>query len=205
MAAESNQYVTNWLAAFCGDEAYLFPRAVETVKQSVELKTDTGWPLIDVDCQSNQMLRGQFPRSIANLAPSPTAVTVVTTLETASLRATLIPMSELQFQFRGFLTDLAEEQKFADVVVTYLRKHGVATSPESDSEDAGNRVMADRMPCYAGTASVVAGSFAGELVFGDFACFDLQAIVTNRDDTDWASVLRKDLQALLESLTPATS
>jgi hypothetical protein len=204
MAADSNQYVSNWLAAFCGDEEYLFPRAVETIKQSTELKTETGWPLIDVESQSHQMLKGQFPRSIANLAPSPTAVTVVTTLETASLRATLIPMSELQFQFRGFLADLAEEQRFADVVLTSLSQHGAATPLEPELEVAGNRVMADRTPSYAGTASVVADSFAGEVIFGDFACFELQAVVTNRSNTDWASNLRRDLQALLESLTPIT-
>lgn len=202
MAAESNQYVTNWLAAFCGDEQYLFPHAAETIKRGVDLKTDKGWPLIDVELQSHQMLKRNFPKFITNLAPSPEVATVVTTLETDGLRATLVPMSELRFQVRGFLTDLAAEERFAETVLTYLSKHGAATPIEPQLEESTMRVTADRTPCYAGIASVVADSFAGEIEFGDFACFELQGIVTNRGDADWASKLRKDLQALFESLTP---
>lgn len=47
MPARENRYITNWLAAYCGDEQTFFPQAVQTIKEQLPIEDENGWPLID--------------------------------------------------------------------------------------------------------------------------------------------------------------
>lgn len=144
---------------------------------------------------------------IENLAPSPGTTTVATTIEAGGLRATLEAVSDFQFYLRGFLVDLSNENAFAERVLTYLSDFGTiapAVSPRNTNtkHDAEESVFTRS---YAGTASVPTKTFVGEVIFSDFACFELQGIVQGQTTPGWNAEFLADLRAFLEQLSTTES
>ena len=208
MAPRKNQLVANWLAAYCGDEQFLFPQVFGTIKQRRSVETDNGWPTIDSESEAYRMLQRQGPMRIENLAPSPKTAAVATTIESGGLRATLEAVSDYQFSLRGFLVDLANENAFADRVLTYLSDFGTiapAVSPRNASKTGEVDDESEFTRSYAGTASVPAKTFVGEVIFSDFACFELQGIVQGQTEPGWNAEFLADLRGFLELLSTTES
>lgn len=171
MGPRRNELETNWLAAYCGDGQFLFPKVFGTIKQRRSVETDNGWPTIDSESEAYRMLQRQGPMKIENLAPSPGTTPVATTIEAGGLRATLEAVSDFQFYLRGFLVDLYNENAFAERVLTYLSDFGTiapAVSPRNTNtkHDAEESAFTRS---YAGTASVPTKTYVGEVTFSDFA------------------------------------
>ena len=205
MAPRRNELVTNWLAAYCGDEQFLFPQVFGTIKQRRSVETDNGWPTIDSESEAYRMLQRQGPMKIENLAPSPGTTTFATTIEAGGLRATLEAVSDFQFYLRGFLVDLSNENEFAERVLTYLSDFGTIAPSNSTDKGVVPNVDPEFTRSYAGTAAVPSKTFAGEVIFSDFACFELHGIVQSQKSPEWASELLRELRQFLELLSPDQS
>ena len=204
MPAKENNYITNWLAAYCGDEQTLFPQAVKTIQEQLLIEGENGWPLIDTTSENQRLVRMHFPGYFENLAPRSDKANRLTTISSATVRAIVEPISIIQFCMRGYLVDLSNEREFASRVIGFQRDFA---SPQGSDEDGGEypQVIAkgdDATPAYAGIAYPKSRYFVGEINFSDFACFELNGFIINLDDDGWRDGFLQDLQSVVELISP---
>lgn len=204
MPARENRYITNWLAAYCGDEQTLFPQAVQTIEKQLPIKDDNGWPLIDTVSENQRLVRMHFPGFFENLAPRNETSNRLTAISSKTVRAIVECVSGIQFCMRGYLVDLSIEGKFAMRVIEFQRDFAL---PQDSGDDRGDypRIFArrdDATPAYAGIAYPKSRYFVGEINFSDFACFELNGFITNIDEDDWRDGFLKDLQNIVDLISP---
>jgi hypothetical protein len=204
MPARENRYITNWLAAYCGDEQTLFPQAVQTIEKQLPVKDDNGWPLIDTVSENQRLVRAHFPGFFENLAPRNNTANRLTAISSKTVRAIVECVSSIQFCMRGYLVDLSTERTFAMRVIDFQRDFAL---PQGSDENRGDYpraiVKGDEVtPVYAGIAYPKSRFFVGEINFSDFACFELNGFITNLDEDGWQDGFLKDLQNVVELISP---
>ncbi len=210
MPPRNNPYVQLWLAAYCGDEQTLFTRAVGQIASHSETADSNGWPLIDTYAEQTRLVdRHSFAR-IDNEQPEPNTANTQFAIATSSVRAIVEPVSSFEFSLRGYLIDLALENDFAFRVLEYQRIFGGEVSDETptnigqvrSTDNQRTDVLTYATPSYAGTATVPAETFIGEIAFSDFACFEMVGLLTNLQLSDWSERFRRDLQILVTLVSP---
>lgn len=205
MPPRANRFITNWLAAYCGDEQTLFPLAVEALEEQSSNEDRKGWPLLDTTSENQRLVRMHFPGYFENLAPRIDTSNRLTTISSTTIRAIVEPISSIQFCMRGFLVDLSMERNFAMRVMEFQRDF--ASPQGSDDEERGGFLRGitdgdEATPAYAGIAYPKSRYFVGEINFSDFACFELTAFTTNLDEDDWQNGFLADLQNIVERISP---
>jgi hypothetical protein len=205
MSARNNPYITNWLAAYCGDEQTLFPQAVQRNKEQVPIEDKNLWPLIDTASEKQRLERLLYQGFFGNLAPGDKTSNRSTAISSKTVRAIVEPVSNIHFCMRGYLVDLSTERKFAMRVIEFQRDY--ALLPQGSDDDLGDYpgIFArgdDATPAYAGIAYPRSRYYVGEIHFSDFACFELNGFLTNLDEEGWRDGFLKDLQNIIELISP---
>ena len=204
MPARDNPYVTNWLAAYCGDEQTLVPQALQTIKEEQRIEDKKGWPLIDTSSENQRLVRIHFPGYFENLAPRNDTSNQLTAISSKTVRAIVEPVSSIQFCMRGYLVDLSTERRFAMRVIDFQRDFALPQGNDENRSDYPRAIAKgdDVTPAYAGIAYPKSRYFVGEINFSDFACFELNGFITNLDEDDWRDGFLKDLQNIVELISP---
>ena len=204
MPARKNSYVTNWLAAYCGDEQTLFPQAWQAIEKRLKVEDLSGWPLIDTASEKQRLVWMHFPEYLSNLAPRSDTSNQLTVISSKTVRAIVEPVSSIQFCMRGYLIDLSIEDSFAKRVIEFQREFELSPSSAEDRENYSQAIakVDDAMPTYAGFAYPKSRCFVAEINFSDFACFELNGFILDIDEDDWRDRFLKDLQDIVDRISP---
>lgn len=201
MPAKKNSYITNWLAAYCGDQQTIYEEALRGFEERSLLEGENGWPLIDTHSEKKRLLRSLIPK----YSPLLTAMIYPERLpKTNTVRAIVEPVSGTQFCMRGYLVDLSVERKFALRVLEFQRDFALPQSSDEERADYPRTITDgdDATPAYAGIAYPKSRYFVGEINFSDFACFELNGFTTNIDEDDWRDGFFTDLQTIVDLISP---
>ncbi len=204
MPPRNNAYITNWLAAYCGDEKALLPQAVQAIKERQRIEDKNGWPLIDTSSENQRLVRMCFPAYIENLAPRNDTASRIIAISSKTVRAIVEPVSGIQFCMRGYLVDLSSEHRFAMRVIEFQRDFGLIQDDVDDREGSSRESVRsdDATPTYAGVAYPKSRSFVGEINFSDFACFELNGFITSFGVNGWKDKFLIDLQRIIDLISP---
>lgn len=198
MATFDNKFVTNWLAAYCGDEQML-RRAVENLDDQLAAKKGH-WPLIDSDSQRSELIHHLFPKSPEKLDSDREQAM---TFEGGKLRAVLELTSDRQFTIRGYLTDLSQELAFSKQINNLQSELEIdATEPDTVDKKFPDVFSKGRTPHYATSFPIESDQFVAELSVSDFATFEISGYALNVDEPEWNDDFMKSIQDFLSKLTP---
>ncbi len=200
MATIDNKLVTNWLAAYCGDEQMFRRNKVIANVEDERGSKKVQWPLIDSDSQRAELVQQLFPQRPEKPDSSREQAT---TFEKGKLRAVLELISDRQFTIRGYLTDLSLESEFSERITNWQSKSkGGANEPERQESKIPDPFSEGRTPHYATRFHLESREFVAEVSVSDFATFEISGYVINPDDPKWNDNFRQSIQDFLSKLTP---
>lgn len=203
MFPRESSFVTTWLAMYCGDPEFLANQVKDTSAE--ELSHDrNGWPRIDSKSEIKRLFSSARSVPIDGSTTHDKKAQSLVCVKSNLVRAIVEPISALQFCLRGYLVDLSQESVFAKRVLQYQQDFGV---PSDTNEGSANRpdglgFETDLAPTYAGMAIPRSNYFVGEIIFSDFAWFELNGFVINQNQENWKTGFLADLQGIVDAITP---